>query len=443
MKELVILGGKESGVGAAQLATAKGLKVFVSDAGTIEGPYRDALMADRVPFEEKGHDLDRILRAAEVVKSPGIPDKSPVIQALLRKGVPVISEVEFASRYTSSTLIGITGTNGKTTTTMLTYHLLRKAGLDVAVAGNMGRSFAGSVAQGDHAYHVVELSSFQLDGIRSLRPHIAVLLNITPDHLDRYADMDAYVASKFRIAMNQTAGDHFLFNADDTTISEGMLHHPVRARKWPFSISTPIPQGGFLQNGTLHITTDQSTLHMSMIELSLQGKHNAYNSLAASIAARILEVRKDVVRESLSDFQNVEHRLEKVASVNGVDFINDSKATNVNSAWYALESMDRPVVWIAGGVDKGNDYSLLLELVSERVKAMVCLGTDNSALHKAFGGTVASMVDAGSAQEAVERAYELSEPGDVVLLSPACASFDLFENYEDRGRKFKSAVKSL
>ena len=444
MSGLVILGAQESGVGAALLAKKLGMPVFVSDAGTIKDNYRAELVANNIAFEEGGHTAAIVLAADEVVKSPGIPDTASLVRAATDQGTPVISEIEFASQHTKATIVGITGANGKTTTTLLAGHILRKAGMDVGVGGNVGHSFARLVAERDRPLYVLELSSFQLDGIRSFKPHIAVLLNITPDHLDRYAyRMENYVASKFRIAMNQTDGDHFIHCADDQEIARGLTLHTVKARRWPFSIMNTMPLGGSLQDKQLHIHSDQTTFSMSILELALQGKHNAYNSLAAGIAARILEVRDDVLRESLSDFQNVEHRLERVITVNGVEFINDSKATNVNSAWYALESMEKPVIWVVGGTDKGNDYGILRDLVKQKVKAIVCLGTDNEKIHKAFAGLVSVIIDTPSAQQAVRSAYDLAENGDVVLLSPACASFDLFENYEDRGRQFKAAVRGL
>jgi len=444
MNKLVILGAQESGVGAAKLAVQRGHSVFVSDAGAIKPKYRDELVRLGVEFEEGGHTATRVLEANEIVKSPGIPDTASLVVAAHERGIPVISEIELAYRHCKGRIIGITGSNGKTTTTLLTHHILRNAGVDVAVGGNVGTSFAGLVAEGDRAWYVLELSSFQLDGIRDFRPHIAMLLNITPDHLDRYQyRMENYVASKFRITMNQGPADHFVHCADDPETSSWLRSHTVKARQWPFSIERTVAQGAHLQNDRILITTDQTTFDMSIHELALQGRHNVYNSMAAGIAARVLELRNDVVRESLSDFQNVEHRLERVAMVHGIEFINDSKATNVNSAWYALESMDRPVVWIAGGVDKGNDYTSLRELVRTKVKAIVCLGKDNAKLHKAFGELVPNMVDADSAEQAVRAAYGIAEEGDAVLLSPACASFDLFENYEERGRRFKTAVKAL
>jgi UDP-N-acetylmuramoylalanine--D-glutamate ligase len=444
MTKLVILGAQESGVGAARLAQQRGLDVFVSDAGVIKPRYRDELLRMGIAFEEKGHSAERVLEATEIVKSPGIPDSASLVVAANERGIPVISEIEFAYRYCKGRIIGITGSNGKTTTTLLTHHILQKAGIDVAVGGNVGTSFAGLVADGDKAWYVLELSSFQLDGIRTFRPDIAVLLNITPDHLDRYQyRMENYVSSKFRILMNQRAEDHFIHCADDPETNTWLSGHGVKPRLWPFSIERTLSHGAWLANDRIHITTDQTTFDMSIIELALKGRHNAYNSMAAGIAARVLEIRKETVRESLSDFQNVEHRLEHVSNVDGVDFVNDSKATNVNSTWYALETMDKPVVWVVGGVDKGNDYSTLVELVKQKVKAIVCLGSDNAKLRKAFAHLVKDMVETQSAEHAVQAAYALSEPGDVVLLSPACASFDLFENYEERGRRFKAAVRSL
>ena len=444
MNPLVILGAQESGVGAARLAQQRGLDVFVSDAGAIKPKYRDELLRLGIEFEENGHSAERVLGAGSIVKSPGIPDTASLVVAANERGIPVISEIEFAFRYCKGRIIGITGSNGKTTTTLLTHHILQRARVDVAVGGNVGTSFAGLVADGDRDWYVLELSSFQLDGIRTFRPDIAILLNITPDHLDRYQyRMDNYVSSKFRITLNQGPADHFIHCDDDRETRNWLSGHAIHARRWPFSIEHALTHGAWLTNDRIHITTDQTTFDMSIIELALKGRHNVYNSMAAGIAARVLELRNDVVRESLSDFQNVEHRLEHVANVNGVDFINDSKATNVNSTWYALESMDKPVVWVVGGVDKGNDYASLMELVKHKVKAIVCLGTENEKLHKSFGHLVKDMVDTRSAEQAVHAAYALSEPGDVVLLSPACASFDLFENYEERGRRFKTAVRSL
>jgi UDP-N-acetylmuramoylalanine--D-glutamate ligase len=444
-KRLVILGAQESGVGAAKLARRRGLDVFVSDAGAIKPDYRAALVREGIAFEEGGHTAARILEAEEIVKSPGIPDSAALVRAAVERGIPVISEIEFAWRWCKGQVVGITGSNGKTTTTLLTHHILKRAGLDVAVGGNVGASFAGLIADGDNAWYVLELSSFQLDGIRDFRPRVAMLLNITPDHLERYGhSMERYAASKFRIALNQSADDHFIHGADDPVIAAWMAGHALKPRRWPFSIERSVPEGACLLNGdTLRITTNQTTFHMSIQELALQGRHNLYNSMAAGIAARVLDIRNEVVRESLSDFQNVEHRLERVATVHGVEFINDSKATNVNSAWFALESMRRPVIWIAGGEEHGNDYAQLVPLVKQKVKAIVCLGKDNSRIKEAFGGLVKDLVETTTAQQAVQAAYALAEEGDAVLLSPACKSFDLFANYEERGRAFKAAVRAL
>jgi len=444
MSGLVVLGAQESGVGAALLAKKLGMPVFVSDAGLIPDAFRKRLEDAGIAYEHGGHTVSKVLAAEEVVKSPGIPATASIVRAVRDKGVPLIGEVEFAARHVHVPIVGITGSNGKTTTTLLLHHILEKAGINAGLAGNVGTSFAAEVARERHDIYVLELSSFQLDGTRSLKPHIAVITNITPDHLDRYDNrMEPYVDSKFRIAMNQDKDDHFIYCADDPQTREGLRRHSIRARQWPFSIQLPIEQGGSLNNQRLHITLNQTSFNMSILELALQGKHNVYNSLAAGIAARVLEVRKEVVREALGDFQNVEHRLERVGLVNGVEFINDSKATNVNSTWFALESMEKPVIWVMGGVDKGNDYAELRELVRQKVKAIICLGTDNARIHKAFGDIVPNMREVTSADQAVNAAYEVSEPGDVVLLSPACASFDLFENYEDRGRKFKAAVRAL
>ena len=444
MNELVVLGAQESGTGAALLAKKRGVPVFVSDAGIIKDAYKNRLFDNDIEFEEGGHSANRVLGAMEIVKSPGIPDSASLVRAATEKGIPVISEIEFASRYTTATIIGITGSNGKTTTTLLVGHMLKKAGLDVAVGGNVGTSFAGLVAERDYSTYVIELSSFQLDGIRSFRPDIAVLTNITPDHLDRYAyEMRNYVASKFRIALNQRATDHFIYCADDAETATGLAAHPVKAQCWPISLMHTQPQGAYLQDKTIHLTIHQNHFSMSILELALQGRHNVYNSMAAGIVGRIMDLRNDTIRESLSDFQNVEHRLEKLGTVNGIEFINDSKATNVNSTWYALECMEKPVILILGGTDKGNDYSSLRELVKQKVKAIVCLGLENEKIHAAFGDLVKVFVDTNTAAKAVQESYDLAEQGDVVLLSPACASFDLFENYEERGRKFKAAVKAL
>jgi UDP-N-acetylmuramoylalanine--D-glutamate ligase len=446
MKKLVILGAGESGTGAAVLAQQKGYDVFVSDSGAIAEKHKSLLCEKKINWEEKIHSEELILSAAEIIKSPGIPDEAPLIRKAKEKGIPVISEIEFAGRHTKARMICITGSNGKTTTTLLTHHILKKAGLDVGLGGNVGKSLAMLVAEGDHDYYVVELSSFQLDGMYDFKADVAILLNITPDHLDRYNnDMQQYTDSKFRIVRNQSGSDAFIYCADDSSITGELKKRKITAQSFPFSILKKVENGAWLENDNLqvHLTELNTTFTMSIYDLALQGKHNLYNSMAACIAANILNIRKDTIRECLADFQNVEHRLEFVASVHGVDFINDSKATNVNSTWYALESMNKPVIWIAGGVDKGNDYSMLKELVADKVKAIICLGKDNKKIHKAFRDVVPHITDAKTALEAVKAAYQAGKKGDVVLLSPACASFDLFQNFEDRGRQFKAAVKSL
>jgi UDP-N-acetylmuramoylalanine--D-glutamate ligase len=442
-KKIVILGAAESGVGSAVLARKQGYDVFVSDMGVIKEKYKKELISNAIRFEEGKHTSDEILNADEVIKSPGIPDKAEIIKSLHKKDIPVISELEFAKRYTNAKMICITGTNGKTTTTLLTYHLLKKAGMSVGLGGNVGQSFAMQVATQEFDYYVLELSSFQLDGMYDFKADIAILTNITPDHLDRYEyQLQNYVNSKFRITQNQSANDHFIYCADDEITMQEIAKRNFSAQLHPFSIYKKEGMTAWLENEQL--TIDLNNLFtMSIKDLSLQGKHNLYNSMAAGIAARALEIRKDVVRESFADFENIEHRLEFVNSVHGIDFINDSKATNVNSTWYALESMQKPVIWIAGGVDKGNDYSILLPLVKQHVRAIVCLGKDNKKLMDAFRELVSEIVETESAEAAVRAAYKLGKKGDVVLLSPCCASFDLFENYEDRGRQFKGAVRAL
>ncbi|MFZ6051005.1 UDP-N-acetylmuramoyl-L-alanine--D-glutamate ligase [Halocola ammonii] len=447
MEKLVILGAGESGVGAAVLAKKKGFDVFVSDRGTIKEKYKEVLSNNEIRWEEGTHSEEEIFEATEVVKSPGIPDEAPLIVSLREKGIPVISEIEFAARYTDAKLICITGSNGKTTTTHLVYFMLKKGGLNVGLAGNVGKSFALQVEEENFDYYVLELSSFQLDGMIDFRADIAILLNITPDHLDRYGNsMERYRDSKFRITRNQRPQDAFIYWEDDPVIAEGLKKHKIEAQKYSFGLNRKTAdaewQGARVENNNLIINIKE-TLTMSIHDLALQGKHNLINSMAAGVAGRILDLRKEVVRDSLTHFENVEHRLEYVAKVHGIKFINDSKATNINSTWYALESLEDKVIWIAGGVDKGNDYTELYELVDEKVKALICLGKDNEKLHKAFDGRIDTIVDVQSAEDAVKAAYELGYDGDTVLLSPACASFDLFENYEDRGRKFKSAVRRL
>lgn len=443
-ENIVVLGAAESGVGAAILARHLGMDVFVSDMGRIADKYREELTVRGIAFEEGAHTEGRITEATRVVKSPGIPDKAPIVKALREKGIPVISEIEFAGEHTSAFMVCITGTNGKTTTTMLTHHILTRAGLNPGLGGNVGKSFARQVAEDPRDHYVLELSSFQLDGCEKFRANIGILTNITPDHLDRYDyKLENYVNSKFRIMQNMQQHDAFIYCADDEITTTAISRMNPAMQCHPFSIRKKEGMSGWLEDEQLHILTNNQHFSMSIHDLALQGKHNLYNSMAAGIAARILDIRKDVVRESFSDFENIEHRLEFVSAVHGIDFINDSKATNVNSTWYALESMQKPVIWIAGGVDKGNDYSMLTDLVSSRVKAIVCMGVDNKKLIAAFKDIVPVITEAASADEAVQSAYQLGRKGDVVLLSPACASFDLFENYEDRGRKFKAAVRAL
>lgn len=442
---IAILGAGESGVGSAILAKKQGFDVFVSDLGEIKEAYQTELNNLKIEFESGIHSEDKILSAVEVIKSPGIPDKAPLIVKLLEKGIPVISEIEFAGRYTKAKTVCITGSNGKTTTTLLTYHILKNAGLNVGLAGNIGKSFAKQVAENDFDFYVLELSSFQLDGMYEFKADVAVLLNITPDHLDRYDyNMQNYVASKFRITQNQTNEDVFIYCFDDEEIMNALKKIEIKAQLYPFSLTEAFEkQGSYVFEDQLTINTPNSHFNMSINELALQGKHNLYNSMASGIVAKLLEVRSNSLRESLGDFKNVEHRLEHVAKIQGINFINDSKATNVNSVWYALESMYTPVVWIVGGVDKGNDYSMLYPLVKDKVKAIVCLGKDNRKIHEAFEDKVEIIVNTASATEAAMVAYHLASKGDTVLLSPACASFDLFKNYEDRGTQFKNAVKEL
>lgn len=444
---IVILGGGESGVGAAVLAVKQGAEVFLSDKGGLKETYRDELKQRGIPFEEGQHTESLILNADTVIKSPGIPEKAPLIQKLRSQGIPVISEIEYAGRYTQAHTTCITGANGKTTTTLLTWHILRNGGLNVGLAGNIGKSFARQVAEQSFDHYVLELSSFQLDDMYDFRADISILTNITPDHLDRYNyELQNYVNAKFRILQNQREQDAFIFNADDSVTVGEMNRRNIRSKVYPITLKSHLPfgtEGAWLEEQLLTINIHQNPLSMKITELALQGKHNIYNSMAAGVAGRILELRKETVRESLEHFENVEHRMEFVAKVNGITFINDSKATNVNSAWYALESQDKPVIWVAGGTDKGNDYTELEELVRTRVKAIVCLTKDSSKIRAAFGELVDTIIDTDSAEQAVRVSYDLGREGDVVLLSPACASFDLFENYEDRGRQFKAAVRGL
>ncbi len=441
---IVVLGAGESGTGSAVLAIRNGYSVFVSDAGTIKEKYRKILLENNIEWEEGKHSEEKIINADEVVKSPGISDETGIIKLVKGEGIPVISEIEFAGRFTNAKMICITGSNGKTTTTNMIWYMMKKAGLKVEMAGNVGNSFALQVALKDADYFVLELSSFQLDGMYDFKADVAVLLNITPDHLDRYGyDMQKYINSKFRIVRHQTKKDFLIYCNDDPVIRNEIKKIKPEATLLPFSIEKKIGQSAFIRNNNLNIHYKNQEITMSIYDLALKGKHNLYNSMAAGIAGQVLHIRKEKIRESLSDFQGVEHRLEPVLKVHGINFINDSKATNVNSTWYALESMSGNVILILGGTDKGNDYSPLIDLVSEKVKALICLGKDNSKLIKTFEKTVSSITETRSMEDAVRIAYYLGKKGDTVLLSPACASFDLFENYEDRGRQFKEAVRNL
>lgn len=438
------MGGGESGVGTAILGKQKGYEVFVSDKGAIKTSYTDVLLNNDIEFEENTHTASKILNADLVMKSPGIPDKAPVVKELKDKGISVISEIEFAAQYTAASIIGITGSNGKTTTTLLCHHILKAANLSVGVAGNIGDSFAQQVAENDFDLFVLELSSFQLDGIIRFAPHIAILTNISPDHLDRYDyDYDKYIAAKFRITENQTEADYLIYDADDIAIKGWLEKNRTKAKLIPFSIEQKLEYGAFLNGDTIEIHLNTEKFIMSTSNLTLQGKHNVKNAMASAMAAQLLKVRKQTIKESLSNFEGAEHRLETVQKVRDVLYINDSKATNVNATFYALECMDNPTVWIVGGVDKGNDYNDLLPLVREKVKAIVCLGLDNQKITSIFSNVVDIIVETAGAEEAVKVAAKIASKGDTVLLSPACASFDLFENYEDRGRQFKKAVRTL
>lgn len=441
---LVILGGGESGVGTAILGKKKGYDVFVSDFGKIKENYKEVLIINEIAWEEEKHTEDLILNADVVMKSPGIPDKSPMIKKLLAKGIPVLSEIEFAIPFTDATIIGITGSNGKTTTTMLTHHLLKSAGLNVGLGGNIGKSFAWQVADNKYDSYVLELSSFQLDGIVNFKPHIAIITNISPDHLDRYDyKYENYIDSKFRITMNQTEDDYLIYDADDETIAEWFKTHTTKAKLIPFSLTKTFSEGAYIKNNKMEISINQEEFTMDTEHIALEGKHNMKNAMAATSVAKLMQIRKSTIRESLSNFQGVEHRLEKVLKIQNVQYINDSKATNVNATFFALDSMNTPTVWIVGGVDKGNDYNELMSLVREKVKAIICLGVDNKKIIDVFGNVVDMMIEVDNMNDAVRMAQRLSEKGDTVLLSPACASFDLFENYEDRGNQFKQAVKNL
>lgn len=442
---LVILGGGESGVGTAILGKKKGYDVFVSDFGKIKENYKEVLTINKIAWEDEKHTEELILNADVVMKSPGIPEKSPIVKKLLEKNIPVISEIEFAAPFTTATTIGITGSNGKTTTALLTYHLLKQGGLNVGLAGNIGKSFAWQVAENKHDCYVLELSSFQLDGIINYKPDIAVLLNISPDHLDRYNyDYNLYIDSKFRITMNQNEDDYFIYDEDDEAITNWLASHKIKANKLPFSLTEKIEEGGSItENNEININLNDENFIMPINKLALEGKHNVKNTMAATTVAQLMNIRKATIRESLTNFQGAEHRLEKVLKINNVQYINDSKATNVNATFFALDSMNTPTVWIVGGVDKGNDYDELMSLVREKVKGIICLGVDNKKLADKFEGLVDMFVETTSMSEAVKIANKMAEKGDTVLLSPACASFDLFENYEDRGKQFKQAVQNL
>ncbi|WP_309641929.1 UDP-N-acetylmuramoyl-L-alanine--D-glutamate ligase [Flavobacterium sp.] len=444
MKRLVILGGGESGVGTAILGKHKGYDVFVSDFGKIKDHYKEVLTINGIKWEEETHTEKKVLNADIVMKSPGIPDKSSIVKMLKEKNIPVISEIEFAAPFTKAKIIGITGSNGKTTTTMLTYHLLKSAGLNVGLGGNIGKSFAWQVAENKYDYYVLELSSFQLDGIIDFKPHIAILTNISPDHLDRYDyKYDNYIASKFRITMNQTKKDFFIYDADDEAIENWLKQNKTNAQLIPFSLTKTFEKGAYLNNNKMEVNINEEEFIMETEYIALEGKHNMKNAMAAASVAKLMQIRKETIRESLSNFQGVEHRLEKVLKIQNVQYINDSKATNVNATFFALDSMNAPTVWIVGGVDKGNDYADLMSLVHEKVKAIICLGVDNKKIIDAFGNVVDVMIEVDTMADAVKMSQRIAEKGDNVLLSPACASFDLFENYEDRGKQFKNAVQNL
>jgi UDP-N-acetylmuramoylalanine--D-glutamate ligase len=443
-KRLVVLGAGESGVGTAILGKQKGFDVFVSDSGKILEQYKEVLLHNELAWEEGGHSQEKVLSADVVMKSPGIPDTALIVKALVKKDISVISEIEFASEFTSAMIVGITGSNGKTSTATMTFDILNKGGLNVALGGNIGRSFAELVSEKTHENFVLELSSFQLDGIKNFAPHIAVLTNLSPDHLDRYNDSySEYIDSKFRITMNQTAADYLIYDADDSEIKKWLDTNNTNAQLLPFSVKRKLEKGAYIEDNQLVLTIENNQFTMPIASLGLQGQHNHKNAMAASTVATLLKIRKSTIRECLEKFQGVEHRLEKVLKIGNVMYVNDSKATNVNATFYALDSMETATVWIVGGIDKGNDYTELLPLVNEKVKAIICLGVANQKIIDAFGNIVDMMVETQSMEQAIQVAYRVAERGDTVLLSPACASFDLFENYEDRGRQFKEAVRNL
>jgi UDP-N-acetylmuramoylalanine--D-glutamate ligase len=444
-RKMVILGGGESGVGAALLAKQKGYDVFLSDGGSLKDIYRNELQQAEIGFEEGKHSEEKILDADEVVKSPGIPEKNELVKKIRAKGIPIISEIELAYRFKGeSKIVAITGSNGKTTTTALTHHIFRTAGVDCALVGNIGYSFAKQVAEDPKPVYIAEISSFQLDDIKEFRPDVAILTNITEDHLDRYDyKFENYIRSKFKITMNQQHDDVFIYCYDDEVTMNYLDKFNIQSTKLPISMKRELPNGAFIKDGDMYVRTTGEYMTMSVFDFALKGKHNQYNTMAACVAGATMELRKEKIRDAVVTFENLEHRMEYVSTVRGVEFINDSKATNVNSTWYALESMTKPTVLILGGVDKGNDYSLMTDMVKEKVKTIICMGKDNAKIHEAFTGAVDMIVDTASANEAVQAAFHFAEKGDVVLLSPACASFDLFKNYEDRGEQFKKAVREL
>ena len=442
---MVILGGGESGIGAALLGKKFGFDVFVSDTAVIKPIYKEELTKHQIEFEEESHTESRIFEADIIVKSPGIPDNIRIVQLIKAKGIELISEIELGYRYKGkSKIIAITGSNGKSTTTSMMFHMCATAGLSCALVGNIGYSFAKQITVDPKDIYVAEISSFQLDDITSFRPDIAILMNITEDHLDRYEhNFKNYIKSKFRITLNQTIEDILIYNLDDKIIVEYMNQFSIKSKLLPFTMSKPLPQGAYITNNKMHLKWKEEEMSMSIEDFAVKGKHNQYNTMAAGLAGVTMDIRKEKIRDAIQTFTSLEHRMEKVATIKGVEFINDSKATNTNSTWYALESMDHPTILILGGVDKGNDYSFIKDLVKEKVKAIVCMGIDNRKIHEAFGKEVELMVNTNNAKDAVQAAFHFANKGDVVLLSPACASFDLFSNYEDRGRQFKQAVKDL
>jgi UDP-N-acetylmuramoylalanine--D-glutamate ligase len=444
-KRIVILGGGESGVGAALLAKQKGFEVFVSDFGKIPEPYKNELLLNKIDFEDGGHTEEQILNADEIIKSPGIPESVEIIKKIRARKINIISEIELAYRYKNeSKVIAVTGSNGKSTTTAMAYHICKTAGLSCALVGNIGYSFARQISQDPKQVYVAEVSSFQLDDIVQFKPDIAILTNITEDHLDRYEyNFEKYIKSKFSITKNQTEQEVFIYCLDDEVTVKYLNKFLIRSKLLPYTMHKQLPQGAYILDGQMHLKWEKEEIIMSVEDFAIKGKHNQYNTMAAGLSAAVMDIRKEKIRVAVQTFTSLEHRMEHVATIRGVEFINDSKATNVNSTWYALESMTKPVILILGGIDKGNDYSFIKDLVKEKVKAIVCMGADNRKIHEAFGNQVGLMVNTNNATDAVKSAFHFADKGDVVLLSPACASFDLFKNYEDRGRQFKAAVKEL